>query len=357
MKKIISIIFCFLTLQLIGNSQNRISDKVEFDKLVHDFGDVLLTDGPLTCTFNVKNLSDKPIAIYQVAPSCGCTGVKWTKEPLNPGKTGKITATYTNDEGPYLFDKTLTVYISSLKRPVILRLRGIAKEKQKTMTEIYKFRVGPLGFRETTVKAMNMSQGDERSEEITFANLGKHPVNLAFKTEKGITATAKPNPIPSQSTGKIIYTIKTDREHWGKNTYKIYPIINGNQQSQSIDFQTFIKENFSNTSEEQIKIASNPIFKSSTFSFGKISSGNTIEATFEYENVGKSEFQIYKIDIDYPLATAYAENSVKPKNIGIIKVKINSAKMPKGEGLIIITLTTNSPLRPIINLFIAGWIE
>lgn len=357
MKRIISILFCTLAIQLILNSQNRISNTVEFDKLVYDFGDVLITDGPLTCTFTVKNISEKPIAIYQVASSCGCTGVKWTKEPISPGKTGKITATYTNDEGPYLFDKALTIYISSLKRPVILRLKGIAKEKKQTIQEIYNYPIGALGFRETTIKAMNMTQGEERSAEISFANLSKNSVNITFITNKGIKAIAKPNPIPSQSTGKIIYTITTDREHWGKNTYSIHPVINGKQQSQSIDFQTFIKEDFSNLNEEQIKNSANPIFKSSTFSFGKIRAGELIEATFKYENVGKSEFQIYKIDIDYQSATAKAETSVKPKEIGIINVKADSAKMPKGEGLIIVTLTTNSPLRPIINLFIAGWID
>jgi hypothetical protein len=31
--------------------------------------------------------------------------------------------------------------------------------------------------------------------------------------------------------------------------------------------------------------------------------------------------------------------------------------MPEGEMLTIVTLTTNCPLRPIINLFVAGWIE
>jgi hypothetical protein len=38
-------------------------------------------------------------------------------------------------------------------------------------------------------------------------------------------------------------------------------------------------------------------------------------------------------------------------------VDIDTSDMPEGEMLTIVTLTTNSPLRPIVNLFIAGWIE
>ena len=42
---------------------------------------------------------------------------------------------------------------------------------------------------------------------------------------------------------------------------------------------------------------------------------------------------------------------------GSFKVALNTSKLPVGEALVIVTLTTNSPLRPIVNLFIAGWIE
>ena len=38
-------------------------------------------------------------------------------------------------------------------------------------------------------------------------------------------------------------------------------------------------------------------------------------------------------------------------------VTLDTKDLPKGEHLTIVTLTTNSPLRPIVNLFIAGWIE
>ena len=86
-----------------------IDGTVRFDRTVYDFGDVTVGQGALTCTFTASNISSKPVVIYNVVSSCGCTGVKWTREPIMPGNSGKITATYSNDEGPYPFDKTLTV--------------------------------------------------------------------------------------------------------------------------------------------------------------------------------------------------------------------------------------------------------
>ena len=81
-----------------ASAQEKIGEGLEIDKTVHNFGDILLGSGPVSCTFTVKNTGSKPAVIYNVTSSCGCTDVNWTKEPLMPGKTGKISVTYTNDE-------------------------------------------------------------------------------------------------------------------------------------------------------------------------------------------------------------------------------------------------------------------
>ena len=103
----------------------QVIEVVEFDKTVHDFGDISINDGPQTCVFTVKNIGKEPIAIYEVVTSCGCTDAQWTREPIQPGKTGAITGTYKNEDGPVPFDKTLTVYIAGVGKPVILRMRGL----------------------------------------------------------------------------------------------------------------------------------------------------------------------------------------------------------------------------------------
>ena len=102
---------------------------VLFDHRIHDFGTITTASGPQTCTFLVTNLGEKPIAIYEVASSCGCTNVTWTKQPIKTGEAGTITATFENADGPYPFDKTLTVYVSGLSKPVVLHLRGVVTEE------------------------------------------------------------------------------------------------------------------------------------------------------------------------------------------------------------------------------------
>mgnify|MGYP003479420013 CR=1 FL=1 len=131
MKRYIILTLLLSIISLAGSAQEKIGNNLEIDKSIHDFGDVLMEQGPVSCTFTVKNIGQSPAVIYNVVSSCGCTDVKWTREPLRPGAEGKISVTYSNDEGPYPFDKTLTVYFSDVKKPYILKVRGIAHEKKK----------------------------------------------------------------------------------------------------------------------------------------------------------------------------------------------------------------------------------
>ena len=129
MKRIVLILAGILV--TLGAAAQKDFGQVRFDSTVHDFGKVDTRDGAVSCSFSVTNTGDMPMNILVVTTSCGCTSAKWTREDIAPGASGSIDVTYTNDEGPYPFDKTLTVYLSSLDRPVILHIKGTAFKGKK----------------------------------------------------------------------------------------------------------------------------------------------------------------------------------------------------------------------------------
>ncbi|MDY6278359.1 MAG: DUF1573 domain-containing protein [Bacteroidales bacterium] len=329
----------------------------EFDKVVHDFGDFLLSDGAKSCSFAVKNIGKRPFAILQVVSSCGCTDVTWTKSPVKEGESGVISATYSNDQGAYPFEKTLTVYISSLDKPVILRLRGNVTEKKKPLAELYPVHIGSLGLKDTSFKVGNINQGGERSDFAMIANIGKQPLRVSFKdVSANLTVLVEPEVIAPGSTGRLIFTVKADRNLWGKNRYTATPVVSG-RAGQKLEFHAYTKEDFSGWTKEQREKASQPMSDVSTFNFGKVKAGTPVEAVFNLRNDGKSQLKLYKADSDNPAATPGALPSLAPGEKGTFKVKLDTAKHPKGEVSVIVTLTTNSPLRPIVNLFVCGAIE
>ncbi|MCR5519919.1 MAG: DUF1573 domain-containing protein [Bacteroidales bacterium] len=104
-----------------------IGGRAEFDKTVHDFGTITQADGPQKCVFTITNKGDEPLTILSAISSCGCTNVRWTRSSLAKGEKGQVEATFTNEDGPFPFDKTITVYLSDIKKPVVLHLRGVVK--------------------------------------------------------------------------------------------------------------------------------------------------------------------------------------------------------------------------------------
>ena len=106
-----------------------------FSSTVYDFGRVNTRDGAVSCSFAVTNTGEEPLNIFAVTTTCSCTNVSWTRKSIAPGESGTIEVTYSNDEGPYPFDKALNVYLSCTDRPVILHVKGTAftgkKKKSK----------------------------------------------------------------------------------------------------------------------------------------------------------------------------------------------------------------------------------
>jgi hypothetical protein len=82
--------------------------KIKFVELAHDFGNI--KEGTqATYEFKFTNTGSSPLILETVQASCGCTTPEWSKEPIAPGKTGKVIATFNSSGRPGTFTKTITV--------------------------------------------------------------------------------------------------------------------------------------------------------------------------------------------------------------------------------------------------------
>ena len=344
-------------------AQEKISESIEIDKTVHNFGDILLDSGPVSCSFTLTNKGTKPAVIYNVSSSCGCTDVTWTKEPLMPGKTGKISVTYSNDEGAYPFDKSLTVYLSDVKKPIILKVRGVSIAKKKPLADSYPVHFGPLGMKEKEFKCGNLEQGGKKSNAVMVANVSDSPITVDFSdVSPYLNIKVSPNPIPAQGTAEMSFTVTASRDIWGKNYYWATPKVNGKTVKTSdgtdkVGIWAFTKENFAKLTDSEKAKAARPMFTESTYSFGKVKRGAVVNAEYTFKNEGQTDFMVYAVNSDAGKLKYGEIPVVKPGANCTFKVSLDTSDMPLGEALTIVTLTTNSPLRPIVNLFIAGWIE
>ena len=123
MKKLF-FVFAFLFVATFANAQGVIKFKNEG----HDFGKV--EEGvQATHTFEFTNTGTAPVVISNAQASCGCTTPDWTKEPVMPGKTGKVTASFNSQGRPGNFSKTVTVVSNSETPQIVLTIKGEVNPK------------------------------------------------------------------------------------------------------------------------------------------------------------------------------------------------------------------------------------
>ena len=79
---------------------------------------------PKAINYEFKNTGKTTLIITNVKGSCGCTATDYTKTPILPGESGKVTATY-NAANKGAFTKTVTVTTNVETTPKVLTLKGI----------------------------------------------------------------------------------------------------------------------------------------------------------------------------------------------------------------------------------------
>ena len=131
MKKVIyllGIMFLMVGAAKAQDSKAAIGPEIEFEKLVHDYGDVPF-NGNGECEFRFTNTGNEPLLIQKPKSSCGCTIPSWPNEPILPGESDVIKVTYkTNRVGN--INKTVTVTSNALKNStVVLRIKGRVLEQ------------------------------------------------------------------------------------------------------------------------------------------------------------------------------------------------------------------------------------
>lgn len=345
----------------LAQTGETFGDAVRFEKTVHDFGTLKLGSGAVECSFGFENISSSPMAVYNVVTSCGCATIDYTKEPIMPNGKGEIRVRYTNDEGPYPFDKTITVYMSNYTRPILLRIRGVCVDKEKSLSEIYTVAYGSFAMRKTEYSIGNIDQGKSKGDEAYVANTSGQPVKVDFTSvTPGLEISVSPNPIPANSTAKMTFKANTASGMWGKTAFTTVPRVNGKTygNQEPVTVRCFVKEDFSKMSEEQLKKAPLPIFRNSSYTFDPVSKGTAIKGTFTLKNQGHSDLKIHKIESDADDVVFPDIEDIAPGESREIGFTFDTSdRTPGEEVLIITTLTTNSPTRPMINIFIQGYIK
>jgi len=314
----------------------------------HDFGKFKEDAGKQTYDFVVMNTGDQPLVIQNIVASCGCTTPDWTKSPIPPKGTGKITANYDPANRPGSFNKTLSVYSNSKPEVVVLVIKGEVIPHEKTVEELFTFAVGPVRFESNHLAFTNIKKNEKKIRTMQVINTSSQPATIEFENvPPHLLMKSNPVTIKPGQKGLIEGTYDaTKNQAWGYTTDMVKLKING-QVDQNVYYavSSNLVEDFSGLSKLELDNA--PIFniESKTVELGKIPGSTPEDVEFKFTNSGKSDLIIRYIKASCG-CTAVQQGiqgqGIKPGESSSLKAVFNSGSY-KGKVTKAIYVYTNDP--------------
>ncbi len=123
MKKYILIATILLNTMVFAQAGPKIEFKDKDNTI--DYGKVSKEEDSGLRVFEFTNTGTAPLVITNAQSSCGCTVPSFPKEPIAPGKTGRIEVKYNMNPGP--IRKTITIETNAINAEegrVVLKIKG-----------------------------------------------------------------------------------------------------------------------------------------------------------------------------------------------------------------------------------------
>ena len=334
------ILFC-----IFAAAQN---DKVSVNEKEHNFGVIGDKDGSVSFDFIITNNSDGPLVITNVSTSCGCTTPSWTREPIEKGKTGVVTASYSPLRQSGTFAKSVTVSTNQTS-PIGLIIRGEVVKSESIVKKLppeeeYPVAVGNYLLKTKELSFEKVSYNEKKSITLEVFNNSEKPITQKmFKLPKYITVDFDPAIIPAKTAAKVAVNLEVqDKSLYGDLSGEI--ILQIDNARQAFPYSVTVEEDFSKWSATQKANAGKINVSSSDLKFENLNSANS--KILKISNSGKSELNVRTIKASNPSITVSKSSFVvSPGEIAEIKVNVDKKIQSNlSSNLLIITDDPNMPV-------------
>ena len=357
MKKGFIIPLFLIVPMILLNAQTRDAN-VSFDFEVHNFGKIKEVDGPVAVKFQFTNTGSQPLLIKGVRASCGCTSPDWSKEPILPGKTGFVSATYNPKNRPGPFSKTVTVSSNASTPTKVLTIKGNVEPKPQTLEDVYRYNMGnKIRLKTNHMSFARVVKDKTGSQQVEIVNVSDQPVQISFdRVPKHLKLVAKPETLKPGEKGLIdgIYDSRLKND-WGFVIDRVNVMLDGQQNaSNRLTVSATIEEDFGALSEEEKANAPAISFDNNTFDFTDIKQGDKVEHTFTISNNGKSDLFIRKVKASCGCTAVSPTDDVIPAGKSTTMKVIFDSRGKVGKQNKTITVISNDPRHPRSILWVKG---
>lgn len=336
-------------------------EPLTFRERVHDFGQVLESKGPVSHDFTFTNTSPRPVTIVNVIASCGCTTPGWTKEPVAPGKTGTVKASFHPAGRPGYFNKTLTVVTDVQAATVVLQLTGTVLGEVMIDTNEFPVAIGNLRLKSKSFSLGSVYVNAEpRVKDFGVLNAGETTMKfLGVRAPEYIKVDFFPTSLAQGKQGLVQITYDAKK----RNTYGFYSdnvlllTDDPSEPEKSVTVFASMEDYFPAPTAEDLRTAPQAMLAEQTIDAGQYPPGTTLERSVSLYNRGKKELKIKALVGNCSCITASADkSSLKAGDSTRIRIQFKP-QTRGGTQQKAVNIYTNDPRAPVQTVSVSVYIN
>jgi hypothetical protein len=359
MKNAFATFFLFtLTLSVLAQQAKQLQFKEES----FDFGTVIEDNGPVTHEFVFTNNSSRPVKILTVQASCGCTTPGWSKETVDPGKTGFVQASFNPKGRPGFFNKSLTVTTDLEANPIVLQIKGQVTNDAKPVETDFQIVNGALKLKNSAFNMGKVFIKDEYAvREFPIFNSGTKPLTFTDKiaTPKYIKADVQPRTLEPGTKGivRLSYNGKMKNQYGFQSDNIEFTTNDEVNPVKAFSVYATLEDYFPELSSDELAKAPQLRLNSYALDFGNVKSSSTTVREVQFTNSGKKDLTLKSVQGNCTCINASVEKTtIKPGGTGTLKIAFDPQDR-SGTQQKAVTIYSNDPRNPVQRVTFTAYVN
>ncbi len=314
-----------------------------------DFGRIMEVDGPVEHTFTFTNSGRVAFVIEKVEVGCGCTTPVFSKDPVLPGKQGRITIKYDPADRPGTFIHDIRITSKKGRNKNTIRIRGEVVPRPRSVEDDYPFSFpGGMRFSVLSLNFGTVEQGKAKSMTVGYANTSNRAVTMTFDlpARREFLSVTAPRTLHPGARGEITVTYDlSETSFYGRQTDRIIPVIDGVRQNLVLSATfTAIDRRDGVAPDEGPEIVISPMFHH----FGDAGRTDKLSRKVRLTNEGRQPLIIRWVNTKPFVAAGLKAGTVVEPGAGIeFTVALDPSELDGGLNTGSVTVISNDPLRPV----------
>lgn len=364
MKRILTITLIALT-ALIATAQPQVT----WLERHYDFGVFKEENGNATCQLRLVNTGNEPLIIVRAQVGCGCTGISYPEEPIQPGDTAAIGVTYNPTARPGQFTKQAIVFTNTVPNRNVVEISGNVIPTDATLNKEYPLRAGSLRISQRNIPFGELVKGKSKMEFLSAYNASTDTLLIQVTGDKPhLHPALVPDTVPpARVTALTVHYLTGHAPQWGLNvdtlTLTCTPLHRPSTATAgeaTIHVMAQVIEDFDGLTDKER--ANAPVVNvdcGESLDFGTMKTGETATRTFTVTNKGKSPLIIRRLWVPEEEGITVDANCTKVKRgkTATVTVTVNTSQVKGGMLNVPLTLMCNDPESPRMTIRLVGLID